>query len=279
MHRLLSGVCIFILFLAACQSQPDSAQTTGETNSVVDSGQSSRLLIAAAADLRFALPELNDAFNKLHPTVKLETIFGASGSLAAQIENGLPADVFLCADERYPQRLIQAGLAAPQDYFRYARGQLALCIPANSTLAKQSDGITLLTKSSIGRLAIANPRTAPYGQAAMALLEKLNLAEVYRNRLLLADNVMQALQFAESGNADAAIVSKSLALAAEKATRWFEIPEEFYPPIIQGGVLLKKTSARQLAQQWRDFLLSPAGQAVLSRYGYTSPDSTTSSSP
>jgi molybdate transport system substrate-binding protein len=137
----------------------------------------------------------------------------------------------------------------------------------------------LLTKSSIGRLAIANPRTAPYGQAAMALLEKLNLAEVYRNRLLLADNVMQALQFAESGNADVAIVSKSLALTAEKATRWLEIPEEFYPPIIQGGVLLKKTSARQLAQQWRDFLLSPAGQAVLSRYGYTSPDSTTSSSP
>jgi ABC-type molybdate transport system substrate-binding protein len=72
MYRLPTGVCIFILFLAACQSQPDSAQTTSETNSVVDSGQSSRLLIAAAADLRFALPELNDAFNKLHPTVKLE---------------------------------------------------------------------------------------------------------------------------------------------------------------------------------------------------------------
>ncbi len=279
MRRLPTGVCIFILFLAACQPQPDSAQATGEGSPVVDSDHTSRLLIAAAADLRFALPELNDAFNKLHPTVKLETIFGASGSLVAQIENGLPADVFLCADERYPQRLIQAGLAAPQDYFRYARGQLALCLPANSNLATQSDGISLLTQSSIGRLAIANPRTAPYGQAAMALLENLNLAKVYRNRLLLADNVMQALQFAESGNADAAIVSKSLVLAAKKVARWFEIPEELYPPIIQGGVILKKTPARQVAQQWRDFLLSPAGQAVLSRYGYTSPDSTCSSSP
>jgi len=219
------------------------------------------------------MPELIAAFRKTSPDIAVEPTFGASGSLVAQIENGLPVDVFLCADESYPEQLVQHGLAEAGDFFRYARGHLVLWVPADSPRPVESAGIALLRQHDIRRLAIANPRTAPYGRAALALLEKLQLAEAYRDRLLLADNVVQAWQFAQSGNADAALISKSLALGvpADKAGRWFEIPPHLYPPIVQGGVILRQASDRQAAEQWRDFLLSPSGQKILARYGFTPP--------
>lgn len=278
------AVVILLSTLAACQSRTSGPGFGGSaTGSSARSPQGDhvphtvnspgRLRLAAAADLRFALPELTAAFHKSCPDIAVEPTFGASGSLVAQIANGLPVDIFLSADESYPKQLVQHGLAEAGDLFRYARGHLVLWVPADSPRPVEWAGITLLTQHHLRRLAIANPRTAPYGQAALALLEKLQLAEAYRDRLLLADNVVQALQFAQSGNADAALISKSLALGgpADKAGRWFEIPPHLYPPIIQAGVILRQASDRHAAEQWRDFLLSPSGQKILARYGFTSP--------
>ncbi|GBD36059.1 Molybdate-binding periplasmic protein [bacterium HR36] len=246
--------------------------STGEAPNPPPSGESEALLrVAAAADLRFALPDVIAAFREAQPGLRVEPTFASSGQLVAQIENGAAVDVFLSADEDYAARLVEKGLAEKADYFRYARGHLVLWVPNNSDVDLQGELGEVLRH--VKRLAIANPRTAPYGRAAQAVLNNLGLADAYRDHLLLGDNVTQAFQFAAQGGAEAAIVGKALILGSSiaGAGRWREIPSELYPPIIQAGVILKRCEVRAAALAWRDFLLSEAGQAMLRRHGFTSP--------
>lgn len=230
-----------------------------------------RVTVAAAADLQFALAEVDAAFTRAHPDITVSATYGSSGAFYAQIMNGAPYDVFLSADEAYPQRLVQAGLAEGPAAFRYSRGRLALWVPKGSALALGRLGMKALLDPSVARIAIANPRHAPYGRAAEAALAKLGLLEAVRPRLVYGENIAQAAQFVQSGAADIGILALSLlkgpALAG--AGRSFEVPLDAYPPLDQGGVILARAKDQAAARAFCAFLRGAEGAAILRRYGFS----------
>ncbi len=232
------------------------------------------LRIAAAADLQPVLPPILLEFQQA-TGIHAEATFQASAMLTTQIENGAPFDVFMSADLSYPKRLIDAGLAdtagsadssAP---ITYAKGTLVLWERKDSQLPPPS--LDLLRDPNLKRLAIANPDRAPYGRAAVAALISLKLYDTLKPRVVTAENISQKAQFAESGNADAGLISLTSALTPQLANSgsYFVIPRDLYPPIEQGMVIVSKTTQREAAHKLMDFLLSPPVQAQLAKSGLT----------
>jgi molybdate transport system substrate-binding protein len=231
------------------------------------------LLIAAAADLKFALDELLVEFSKANPGIEAKASYTSSGTLFAQIQNGAPFDLFLSADAKFPRKLIADGKADEASFFQYAIGHLVLWLPTQSVAATKELGAEVLLDPAIRRLAIANPETAPYGAAAVAALKKLGLYDRVRGKLVLGENVAQAAHFAQSGAAEAGIISRSLALSPKMkadGVRW-DIPADAYPPIEQAGVICAGTRNRTGAEALRGFLLSAAAGEVLKRHGFSLP--------
>lgn len=233
------------------------------------------LRVAAAADLRFALDEIVAAWTSAHPGAPVEPNYGSSGSFFAQIGQGAPFDLFFSADIDYPRRLVEAGLADGATLRPYAVGQIVVWVPASSPLDVDSEGLAVLAEPSVGRVAIANPEHAPYGRAAMAALESLGYADVVRPKLVFGENVSQAAQFVESGNADAGIIALSLAKAPTLAGhgRFAIVPIDAYPRLEQGAVVLAGTAQAATARAFLDFVLGPEGRAILDRYGFLLPGS------
>ena len=231
-----------------------------------------KLTVAAAADLRFALDELAAQFRAAHPVVDLAITYGSSGNFFAQIQNGAPFDVFLSADADYPRRLIAAGLASKESLFLYGVGRIVGWVPAGSPLDPAALGIKVLEAPSVRHIAIANPQHAPYGRAAEAALRSLGVYDRVSPKLVLGENIGQAFEFVESGAAEAGIVALSLALAPAARThgRYWEVPQDAYPKIEQGGVILSRAPAGPAAQ-FRAFLLSDDGRRILKQYGFSVP--------
>lgn len=230
--------------------------------------------VAAAADLRYAFETLRERFEATHPNIRLKISYGSSGQFFTQLRNGAPFDLYFSADADYPRRLIVEGLAVDSSFFLYAVGQLVVWVPADSPLELAS--WDELAGPAVRRLALANPRHAPYGRAAVAALQALGLYERIRDRLVLGENVAQAAQFAASGAADAGIIALSLALAPDMQRRgcYRLLPSDAYPPIEQGAVVLRRAAARpEVWTLWR-FVQQPEGRAVLRRFGFFIPDST-----
>jgi molybdate transport system substrate-binding protein len=249
-----------VLLLTTCASARDDAEPTTE------------LRVAAAADLRFAMVDLQHAFAQVHPGVELAVTYGSSGQFFQQLQAGAPFDMFLSADLDYPRRLAADGLARPEDVFSYAVGRLVLWAP-NDSPVDVGKGLLALSQQQVRRLAIANPEHAPYGKAAVAALKSARVYEQVADRLVLGENVSQAAEFVLSGNADAGVIAMSLALAPEMGGkgRFSEVPLDTYPPLEQGGVVLAQASAAQAAQQFRTLLLSAEGRSILQRYGFLEP--------
>ena len=232
------------------------------------------LRVAAAADLEPVLPPILEQFRQA-TGIRAEATYQASAMLTTQIMNGAPFDVFLSADLSYPKRLMDAGIADtvgsadPSMPITYARGTLVLWTRKDSTLAPPS--LDLLRSPALKRLAIANPERAPYGRAAVAALTSLNLYEALKPRLVTAENIAQAAQFVDSGNADAGLISLTSALTPRMAAggNYFVIPRDLYPPIEQGAVMVSKTTERAAARRLLDFLLSQPIQAQLAKSGLT----------
>ena len=193
--------------------------------------------VAAAADLQAVLPALAARFEQSGATRVVPT-FGSSGNFYAQIQNGAPFDLFLSADIAYPRRLVQSGLADPGTLRRYAVGRLVVWTRSDSGIDIGA-GLQALAGPRVGRIALANPEHAPYGQAAVAALAREGLYDTLRARFVLGENISQAAQFAQSGNADVGLVALSLALApAMKASGvWVEVPSSLHAPIEPGGVV------------------------------------------
>lgn len=234
----------------------------------------SPLRVAAAADLEPVLPPILAEFE--HETgIHAEATFQASAVLTTQIENGAPFDLFLSADVGYPKRLIDAGLADAAGTANsstpvvYARGTLVLWARKDSALPAPS--LELLRNPALRRLAVANPDRAPYGRAAVAALARLKLYDALKSKLVTAENIAQTAQFADSGNADAGLISLTSALTLRLSTngRYFVIPRELYPPIEQGATIVSKTTQRAQAHKLLDYLLSAPVQAQLARSGLT----------
>lgn len=227
--------------------------------------------VAAAADLRWALEEVRGAFERSRPGTTVAVTFGSSGNFFAQLQQQAPFDVFLSADADYPRRLAQQGLAEPP--FLYARGPLALWVPKSSPLKIEAEGLHALLHPGVRRIAIANPRHAPYGRAAEAALRRAGLLERLQMKLVLGENVSQAAQFAQTGNADAGIIALSLAMSAvmqERGRSW-RIPADLHPPLDQGGAVLSRAQDPVAARAFRDFLAGAEAAAILARHGFLRP--------
>jgi molybdate transport system substrate-binding protein len=248
---LRTGIPILVLaLLSACARAPERRELT----------------VAAASDLNFAMSEISRAFERAHPGARVRASYGSSGNIYAQIANGAPYDLFLSADVEYPRRLAEAGIGARDSLFVYAVGRLVLWVPAGSKL----DPATALRGGAIRRLAIANPRHAPYGRAAEAALRSLGLYDAFEKKLALGDNIAQAMEFVASGAADAGLVALSLAVAPPaRGGRYWEIPPSDYPRIEQGGLVVKDSPE---ARGFRSFLLSGSGRAILKRRGFSLPE-------
>jgi len=231
------------------------------------------LRVAAAADLEPVLPPILAQF-KQATGIEVETTFKSSAVLSTQIQNGAPFDLFFSADMSFARRLIDAGLADAAGTadsstpILYAKGTLVLWTRNDSHLKPSLD---LLRSTDLKRLAIANPDRAPYGRAAIAALTSLKLYNSLQAKLVTADNIAQAAQFADSGNADAGLISLTSAMTPHMsaAGTYLVIPRDLYPPIEQGAVIVSKTTQRAAAHKLLDYILSAPVQAQLAKSGLT----------
>lgn len=232
------------------------------------------LLIAAAADLKFALDDVLIAFRAAHPEHDAKPTYGSSGTLFAQIDNGAPFDLFLSADVKFPRQLIERGRAEKDSLFLYAVGHLVVWLPRDSPIDLAQLGVQALLDPGVRKIAIANPDVAPYGAAAAAALKKLGVWDAVSAKLVLGENVAQAAQFVQSGAAQAGVISLSLALAPkmQDAGKYWEVPADAFPKLEQAGVIRTGAANRAGAAQLREFLAAPVGRAILQRYGFVLPD-------
>lgn len=225
---------------------------------------SAELTVAAASDLTPAFEEIGREFEASHKT-KVVFVFGSTGLLTRQIENGAPFDVFAAANVSFIDQLEQKGFILPGTKRIYARGRITLWTTANSTVPIER--IEDLARSDVHRIAIANPDHAPYGQAAREALERAGIWEAVRPKLVYGDNIRQTFQYAESGNVEVAIVS--LSLSVESKGRWVLVPEELHQPIDQGMGVIKGTKNEQAARAFSDFVNGEKGRGVMKKYGFT----------
>jgi molybdate transport system substrate-binding protein len=258
--RPVLRVALFCLAVAGC-----TTATRGPGERVVT--------VAAAADLKFALDDLLAEFHRAHPDIRAEVSYGSSGNFFAQLSNHAPFDVFFSADIDYPRRLIEQGLADKDSEFVYAVGHLVVWTRRDSPLDVEKLGVRALLDPAVRKIAIANPKHAPYGRAAEAALKKLEVYDRVKDRLVLGENVAQAAQFVETGAADAGVIALSLALAPtlREKGRYWEVPLDAYPRLEQGGVILSWARDRAAADTLRGFVLGTEGKAVLRRYGFFLP--------
>jgi len=230
------------------------------------------MTVATAADLSAALPEIVAKYkNQTGQEVKLT--FGASGNLTTQIRNGAPFDIFFSADEDYPKQLIDAGLAEKNTLYRYAVGRLVLWIPNDSPLDLSKLGMQALLDPSVKKISIANPQHAPYGRAAEAALRHFGIYDQVSSRLVLGENVSQAAQFVESGNAQAGLIalSHALAPAMKSKGRYWTVPLDAYPTLNQAAVVLSQSRQKEAARKFLEFVRSPEVTSLLQRYGFSVP--------
>ena len=229
------------------------------------------LRIAAAADLRFALDDVVKTFRQRRPDVQISPSYGSSGMFYQQLVNHAPFDLFLSADEQYPKKLAEQGLIVPGSEFHYANGRIVLWTANSTGLDVEHGGMHTLQEAAVRHIAIANPAHAPYGRAAEAALRSFGFYNGVKDRLVMGENIAQTFQMVQSGAAEVGIVALSLALAPGAAGQghYWEVPPTAYPPIRQGGVILKWARNEEAAQALRSFLISPAGRAILLRYGFS----------
>jgi molybdate transport system substrate-binding protein len=229
--------------------------------------------VAAAADLKFAMKELAEEFESRAQT-KVNVTYGSSGNFFAQIQNGAPFDLFFSADIGYPEKLKATGLAEPGTLFVYAVGRIVIWMPAEAKTNLQNRGWRVLLDAGVQTIAIANPEHAPYGRAAVAALQKAGIYESVKGKLVFGENISQAAQFVQSGNAQAGIIARSLALSpGMKDGEIWEIPGDMHPSIEQAAILLKSARNKQAALKFLDFVKSESGRRILETYGLEIPQS------
>ena len=229
------------------------------------------ITIAAASDLTFAFREIATEYEKASGN-QVRLTLGSSGNFYAQIQNGAPFDLYFSADIAYPRKLEEAGLTVPGSLYQYAVGRIVLWTGHESRI-DVTKGIEVLREPTVKKIAIANPKHAPYGRAAMAAMEYFKVYDQVKDKLILGENISQAAQFIESGACDIGIIALSLAIAPtmkSKGTYW-EVPAEAHPSLDQGAVILKQSKNQEAARQFLEFIKGPHGQEIMKRYGFTLP--------
>jgi molybdate transport system substrate-binding protein len=217
--------------------------------------------VAAAADLKFAMPELTKAYQLDHSNENVSASFGSSGNFATQIKQGAPYDIFFSADSS-SLKILEGKI------FPYSVGTVVLWVPNNSKLDLEK-GIEVLNSSEIKQIAFANPTHAPYGVGAVEALRKSNLYDKVASKLVMGENIAQTAQFVESGAADIGLIAIALAMSPtlKKEGRYKPLDHKLYSAMIQSGIVLNRSQVQKQAKRFRDFVLSPKGQEILNRFG------------
>jgi len=224
-----------------------------------------QVLVAVAANFVPPFREMATEFEQATGH-RIRVVSGSSGHFYAQIKNGAPFDVFFSADAERPKLLEEDGLGVKGSRFTYAVGRLALWSP-DPRLAPNGE---MLASDTFARLAMANPKTAPYGTAAMQAMQKLGVWEPLQPRIVMGENLGQTMGFIESGNAELGFVALSQILDPKlkaKGSRW-DVPPSLHAPIAQDVILLAKGKDNPAANSLLEFLHSPQAQASIERYGY-----------
>jgi len=218
------------------------------------------LTVAVASNFKSTAQKISHQFEQ-QTGHKITLVSGSTGSLFHLISHGAPYDIFLSADAVRPQKLVSAGLAFPESRFTYAVGQLAFWSPNHANI--DNNNIVERLKEFNGKLAIANPRLAPYGESSLSFLKKNNLLDVVNPRLVRGNNITQALQFVTSGNAQSGFVSYSELLNAGVKSNFFLLNPNSYSPINQQAVILKRTQNIEIAKEFMDFVNGNACDIIL----------------
>jgi molybdate transport system substrate-binding protein len=231
------------------------------------------LTLAVASSMQFAMEDLLNEYQAVHPGVTLKATYGSSGNFFAQIQNQAPFDLFFAADMEYPRKLVEVGLVLNEEVSLYALGGLALWVPKASPIAVEKLGMEALKDPTVKKVAMANPKLAPYGVAAEAALISAGLYEQAAPKIVLGDNITQTAQFVESGAADIGVLALSHVVASKMsgAGRYWVVPAASHRAIEQGMVILKQAQDVAAARGFRDFVLSAAGGKVLERHGFKLP--------
>jgi molybdate transport system substrate-binding protein len=228
-----------------------------------------KITIAAAADLKFAMDEIVATFKKANTTGEVEVIYGSSGKFHTQIQQGAPYDLYFSADIAFPRELAKAGYAA-SEVKPYAFGRIVLW-SANMDASKMT--LNSLPDPKIARIAIANPKHAPYGKRAEEALRASGLWEKVEPKLVYGENIAHTAQFVQTGNAQVGIIALALAVNPELAKKggYWLIPDNLHEPLEQGFIITKRAEGNTLAKRFADYMGSKPARAVMTKYGFVLP--------
>jgi molybdate transport system substrate-binding protein len=249
--RLAASLMVLLMFAGCGRSGPPTDEP---------------LRVAAASDLQAALPALTEGFREQTGRT-VEFVVGSSANLALQIRQGAPFDVFLSADRARVEALAAEGLVPSDSVRPYAVGSLVLVVHRGSKVEVKA--LADLVRPEVKHVAIANPEFAPYGVAARQALESADIWEALGPKLVMGETVRQALQFVQSGNAEAGLVGRAIADVPEVAV--VPIEPEAHAPIVQALGIVAESKQQDAARAFAGFLLGPAGQGILARYGFKPP--------
>lgn len=229
-----------------------------------------RIVVAAASDLKFAMDEIVADYSSANPGDEVEVIYGSSGKFHAQVQNGAPYDLFFSADIAYAEALVASGHAASA-VVPYARGRLVLWSDS-----RDASRMTLesLADAGITRIAIANPRHAPYGKRAEEALRATGVWEQVRHKLVHGENISHAAQFVQTGNAQVGVIALALALSPALAGKggFYLVPESLHEPLEQGFIITARAADNPAARRFADFIGGSAARTILTRYGFVLPE-------
>ncbi|MCG2580823.1 MAG: molybdate ABC transporter substrate-binding protein [Marinobacter sp.] len=229
-----------------------------------------RVILAAASNLQYAMEDILEQFREKHPGDTIDVVYGSSGKLSTQIAQGAPYDLYFSADITYPRQLARQGLAA-SEVMPYGVGRIVLW-----SASRDASGMTLkdLASADIQRIAIANPRHAPYGARAREALEAADVWPQVQDKLILGSNISQAAQFVETGNAQVGILALSLALSPRLASsgNYWLIPDSWHKPLEQGYVITQRAADNELAWRLSAFMNSDRVRQIMRDNGFDLPD-------
>lgn len=226
------------------------------------------ITVAVAANVSYAIHDLKEAFNALYPDTEVRVTLGSSGKLTAQIKHGAPYDIFMAANMKYPKALYDEGIAVTEPVI-YAQGGLAYL---SSKKQDFTQGMTLLSSQKIDKIALANPKTAPYGKAAMEAMKNGGVLMGVEKKLVYAETVSQTVSYAMTA-ADIGFIAKSSLYSPtmshfKEGVHWTDIDASLYTPIDQGIVILKEGKEKSEAMAFYDFIQSDEAKKIFRCFGY-----------
>ena len=227
--------------------------------------------IAVAANVSYAIEDLKKAFNKVYPDTKVQVVLGSSGKLTAQIKHGAPYQLFMSANMKYPEALYKDKVAVSKPLV-YAQGTLAYL---SSKPKDFSIGMALTKEVSIKKIAVANPKTAPYGKAAVEAMKNASVYEDAKNKFVFAESISQTVSYTVTAT-DMGFIAKSSLYSPKmkqykEDVNWKEVDRKLYTPIKQGIVILNKGESSSEVRAFYDFMLSAKAQKILTEFGYLLP--------